>query len=368
MTRRSKKTYPGSVQKKGNALYLVIRGRWISTGLRDSPEGRLRARELLRQHWEERRGYESDSAPEAFGAVLLRFGAKKGWRWNGNKYLPIEGREQEISAKSMNGYRRAFVRIIPPADMDRPPGIRRIKAAVERFAGRKNISAGTRNSYIRQLQTLVNFWAAENNLGQVSLYKQYRRRRRKQPKKIYTPEALASLLTVLDNTDPEFADLIRFLALTGGRISETLRLQRADVRGNTLRFDSRKNQEENELPITPAMRDVLHRQLSRRYGAVQLWRWKETSHSRLLRHLKAACKKARIECLGFHAIRATFSTALFEQNLSITAVKDLMRHKSIATTYSHYRRYQAGQHAETLEKAQEAQPLVQPPQKNPHKA
>ena len=57
---------------------------------------------------------------------------------------------------------------------------------------------------------------------------------------------------------------------------------------------------------------------------------------KLPRRLAAICKKLNIPHRSFHSIRHSFATRLFEKNVQIKTVQELMGHSEIATTMDIY--------------------------------
>lgn len=156
-----------------------------------------------------------------------------------------------------------------------------------------------------------------------------------------TPEDLAKLYAACGSaTEPVAqgytpADWWRALLvtgyLTGWRRSEILGLRRDDVDldtgGTLLRAEITKGKRDARLTLHPLVTDHLRRLVG---FEPEFFAW-QRSIATLYRHLEALCVRAGTPRYGFHDLRRAFAT-LNADRVSVMALKELMRHRQIATT------------------------------------
>jgi integrase len=145
------------------------------------------------------------------------------------------------------------------------------------------------------------------------------------------------------------ADLVRFLAYSGCRISEAANVKRDDVdlQAGTIRISGdpvhgTKNSESRTIPINPAMHELCARLLEdrreprdpKRRGKGYLLKLTECREA-----LANACAKSGVPKIGHHDLRHLFTTRAIEAQIPIPTVARWLGHKDggalLMRTYSH---------------------------------
>jgi integrase len=127
-------------------------------------------------------------------------------------------------------------------------------------------------------------------------------------------------------TSAHAADLIRLAAYTGIRYSHMLRLTSAAVRGDSIVLDtSSKNGRPLLLPLHPRVQDIAER-LPLPILPLDL-----------RRQWEAAREANGLPFVRWHDLRHTCASWLVQAGVPIVVVKELLNHKTIATTmrYAH---------------------------------
>lgn len=162
--------------------------------------------------------------------------------------------------------------------------------------------------------------------------------------RVVTPEELKALVEGCPNHAA--SRLIQFLAGTGCRVSEALKLTRDDVDlpGNTATFRDTKNGDTRVVALTARARDSIHWD-AERFQVFPL------SPSKFRRAWRAAKKAAGLEGdheLVPHALRHTVATRLVQQGVPLALVARYLGHKDLKTTMR-YTHLTSADHAPVLE-------------------
>lgn len=131
--------------------------------------------------------------------------------------------------------------------------------------------------------------------------------------------------------DPEFLDFCMLSGCSGLRSGELLRLQWSDIDNpqDFIRVTSeQKNKTESRIPINVTAREILNR-CEKREGK-KVFRFKTLTW--ISQKFKKYVRAAGFERYRFHDMRHTFASYLAMEGEDIKAIKDLMRHKSLAST------------------------------------
>ncbi|HUN91352.1 MAG TPA: site-specific integrase [Burkholderiaceae bacterium] len=122
--------------------------------------------------------------------------------------------------------------------------------------------------------------------------------------------------------DPRLADLVVFLALTGLRRSEALRLTRADIRHGAAHVDQRsKTGKRRVVPLAPEAAAIAERSIPFALTAAnarRLW--------------ERARRDADLPGIRFTDLRHAFGSWLVERGTSLATVRDLLGHSSLKMT------------------------------------
>lgn len=328
-----KQFIPGSifVRKGTNKLTLKYNGKQIATGLNDTPHGRKVAQDMLQQIHFETINYSQTTAIRAkniFGAFEMF----------------ITDHCKGLEEKTIVQYKIAFHTITPK---DYPITDERINGDILHFTKEyaKKVKQSTITNYLRHYSVFVNYCLRKEFIQRFpDKLRSERKISKKFEKKkeviVFERAEIDSLVEYFRTKDVEFSLLLRFLWHTGGRISETLKLEwsQIDMKQRRIRYANKINiGDDDYLPISSSVESILN-ELRGKNGN-KVFRWSYTTKSRLNRKLNAAMVVLGIDKQerGFHAIRRTFATNLIENNISLADVKDLMRHKDIKTTLEHYK-------------------------------
>ena len=146
---------------------------------------------------------------------------------------------------------------------------------------------------------------------------------------------------LIECCEPSYLRPIVITALnTGMRRNEILKLtwDRVDLRNRIILLDKTKNHERREIPVNGTLHAMLSdtvRNLKTDYLFYDPRTLKPLD--RLDRSWHTALRKAKIVDFHFHDLRHTFASRLVMAGVSLTAVKELLGHKSISMTlrYSH---------------------------------
>ena len=132
-------------------------------------------------------------------------------------------------------------------------------------------------------------------------------------------------------SDPEFYDVVLLAAYTGLRPGEILRLTWDDVdnpEGFMRISPKQKNRKESWIPINDATRTILKRCRARQDERLFRFRTRQT----ISKTFKKATRSAGIPGARFHDLRHTFGSHLAMEGENEVTIKELMRHKSLAST------------------------------------
>lgn len=145
-----------------------------------------------------------------------------------------------------------------------------------------------------------------------------------------TKPQLQALLYLID--DPEFYDLVNFVAYTGLCAGEIARLSFIDIDNPAgfLRISSeQKNKKESRVPITAAARAVLNRCIERRGEKCFRWMTAGGISHRFKKYMRAA---GLPDGIRLHDLRHTYGSHLAMSGRTQKEIQQLMRHKSSAST------------------------------------
>lgn len=137
----------------------------------------------------------------------------------------------------------------------------------------------------------------------------------------------SDVIRLMAHADPRLADFVAFLALTGMRRSEALRLTPADIRDGAAHIDHRsKSGRPRVVPLAPAAAKIAARSIPFELGASNI--------SRLWREARVA---AGLPAARLHDIRHHFASLLVERGTSPAVLREILGHASLNQTsrYTH---------------------------------
>ena len=325
---------PGYMKLRGNKIYIRYKGRDISTGYDNTAFGWKAANIFWEKRSKELKAIETGEKAHADN-ILNIF----------KKFLEYKRKITKINPMSERFYINSFNRVISnPKEMLTEENI---KKQLTHYVETTTASTSTININLRGINVFLN-WACdeENNYIPFKNYtKKLKQRQSKKVKPAYTEEEYNLLVSHFEKRGKaEMCLLLRFLWHTGARVGETLniKLSDLDLQNNRIFIQNKiyKGLQETLLLIPEAVMVVERAvELADVRGDGKLFSWEDTSQPNdLVRRAEAriGIKKAG---RGLHGLRRTFSDRLFEMDLSIPDVKDIMRHKNIKTTDDHYRSF-----------------------------
>jgi integrase len=347
MARRKKTFSPGIVFQRGSKLYIKMENKQYSTKLNATKEGWAKA-ELIKNTMYENYLRTRSLVPEVQKTTTVYEVFEE--------FLNALNKKNR-SRNTIRGYKLALKSIV---STNLVLNKIEIKKAVDEFIEtRKDISNSSINIYLHKFQIFINFCIKREYLPFVNIYTDNIRDTPIKEVSPHTEEELQQIINELENPsilgalpDHEFALLIQFLSNTGSRIKEALELKWDDIDfdNSIIKFRNKINKTKIDLfPISNPVLKILKemQKISKvRRGTdkiAKLFRWEETSSSRLSRRLANIESILGFKISGqcFHRFRNTFSNRIIDANLQLLQVRDLMRHKDIRTTLNHYKKYDA---------------------------
>jgi integrase len=195
-------------------------------------------------------------------------------------------------------------------------------------------------------------WAADRGYANASNPVLARRgvRESKRTRDRYVPDGaeVATVLAVLDKLHVGAASAVRALYATGLRIEELRRLTPFDVRDNVVHVrpergsinaaEPGKSYREREIPVAPAVVDVLKRFFDWRSGKGAKGKRVGCSESWLLAKLHAARKTTEVPAFTLHELRAAFATEAFDRGVGLVTIQGWLGHADPATTQGYIRK------------------------------
>jgi len=339
---KTKQTLHGSifVRQGSNKLYIKFKGVNRSTGLDDTPDNRKVAKEMLRQ---------INAEYYLTGGLQYTQRPTIAERWIEYKVAKIDLYEK----KTQTGYKTAYRAVLQPHE-NAICSVEKLRASLHYFLARTKVSNVSINVYLRCVSAFVHWLERKEYIAPFKDFQDFYRKERKKIVQTWSDDELRVMYRYFKKTDYEFYLLLRFLELTGLRISEALNITWSSIKGETI--VSKDKRRTDALTLSNHALSIIAelRSMAKQHNREHIFRWKASSTSRLIRTLNNGLEEAGIPKNGraFHTFRKTFSTRLFQNNLSITDIKDLMRHSSIQTTLDHYKEHRTQQLASVLNTVQ----------------
>lgn len=149
----------------------------------------------------------------------------------------------------------------------------------------------------------------------------------KPDKKIFSPEEVEQIIEYFADKKPELALLIKFISITGARISETINLRWEDINDTRILIHGKGNKD-RIFPIKPfpELKQVLN-DLRLFDNDGKVFQWDAVTNLQI--HLRNACTKLgfREEKKSFHSIRKMRENQLIiEYGLDMNITAELMGH------------------------------------------
>ncbi len=332
-------------RKGSNMRYLNIFGKRMSTGVPDSPIGRKLVKQQAEKMLVER----------LENAEIIEPIKKSGIADVANEYFDFLASKKRMSGtiytikNALNHVNYLQNYVLTEKNIER-----RLKGLLS-----SDLQPRTINSVLGKLTTFLKWAKKFKYIDEEIDVVKYRERERTNERPSHSPAEIVQILAKANEFDREFYLLIKFITLTGFRITETLQLKMSDFHLEQGYIEVPNKIQKSFLqkfPITTAIREVYDEltgmKSSRKANKENLFRWSYTSKSRLTRWLKKIKQELgfKIDRRGFHGFRRAFSNQLFDSELPLEVIKELMRHSDISLTMELYKSYNANHLTSQLER------------------
>lgn len=338
MSKRKNGTFPGCIFVRHNKIYMKIGNQQRATGYNNTREGRNLAIELKDQWYRDEflTEHKEDKEPSTIYEIFEEFLS--------------ELKRRERTNSTIRGYKLALKTFFPENSLLKKDIIIR---GVQKFLDnclidKQSLKTITKNTYINKLQVFLNFCMDNDYLSERVSLKKYMKPVTIEPKKPYTIIELEQIINNIEKTDEEFSLLIKFMSLTGCRISESLKLEWKDIDfySKCIKFNNKIHVDEfdkfpiyDELGLLLEQLKILSSKRNEQSKQKKVFYWEPSSTSRLARRLSNTETKLGIkkQGQGFHRIRNYFCNVMIDKGFSPSQVQDLMRHRDYRTTLKHYK-------------------------------
>ena len=205
-------------------------------------------------------------------------------------------------------------------------GSKEIKKIVNQYKG---LSKESIISYRRGMKIFFNFliqkkYISENPVGKIE-------KTRNRNVEVMTDEELTEILKYFKNRNIDHYNLIKFLVLTGFRISEAISLYWVDIKNDYIIIKNKKGKRRDIFPITDEIREHV-RNIPNTQNREHVFHYSSVSSAR---HLGRKISKLTNGRYSFHSFRKKFGTEC-AKTLMPAELKEVMRHNDIRTTMEFY--------------------------------
>ncbi len=146
---------------------------------------------------------------------------------------------------------------------------------------------------------------------------------------VMSDKELEDIVFYFKSRNKDHYDLVKFLALSGFRISEAVSLKWEDIKEDYIIVNNVKGKRKDYFPLLDTISE--HLETIEKTGE-KVFRYKEVSSARYLNKMISAKTKKKY---SFHSFRKKFGTD-WARKLMPAELKEIMRHKDIGTTIEHY--------------------------------
>ncbi|MBQ1298551.1 tyrosine-type recombinase/integrase [Candidatus Saccharibacteria bacterium] len=197
----------------------------------------------------------------------------------------------------------------------------------------RGISARSMNTYNSVIFAMVRYFKEKGLAIPLKISSIKRIKGEKTRRKFYTREEIEKVIIF---SDLETELMIRIMFETGMRIAELTRLKVSDFEGRKVRFIG-KGRKSREVYVSKETFRLLEEFICRHCVSGYLWGFRSLNgEPPTINTVRARLKKVFLEAgfSGFypHALRHSFATDLQLKGASISEIKEMIGHESVATT------------------------------------
>ena len=227
-----------------------------------------------------------------------------------------------------------------------------IENDIKNYLRKTNHKNNTKNKHLRHLQVFLNYLADNNDLPILNLYKKYKVKSEAKEIIPYSPKEAKMIMDKAKETDEVLYLLLRLFYLTGGRLNEWLNAYfgfdpfNVDLKNKTITFRNKIRKDQSQIiPISDKVEKVLLRlkelEEQRRDYKHKVIPYSPNSKSSITRKISKIEEELGIKQKGrsTHGFRRLLATELFENEVPVDIIKDIMRHSSIDVTMKAYRKH-----------------------------
>jgi len=345
---------PGSIfARKGYStrLYVKFKGKLIATGLTDTKQNRRVCEDMLWILWRRSMGM---SDVEGYANAEL---VDEPQLTRGGLHAVHEAREKfdawmvatRKAIKTIAAYREGIM-LVDPQDMTADE----FEAAAMRYVTKSGVSPASVNIRMRNFRVFARWCVKHRLLDREPNVMEYSPKAVRKPVVVLTTEEWTRVLDAVITRRkhagaPIFVRFLEFLMATGLRVTEAMTIKRRQVTTfdgvPLLKMSNKVDGDEEYIPLSTKATDIVNERLkTTMHDTDQLWPWRASSYSSLLRMFNEALVSAGIDTdrrSGFHIIRKTFRHRLKQAGVSLGDAKSLLRHRSINVTEQYYTYYAA---------------------------
>lgn len=345
---------PGSIFIRSGysaRLYVKFKGQLIATGLTDSKENRKFCESILWILWRRSmgmcdvEGFTNSELLDQPQLPQIGLHAVDEARAKFDAWMVATRK----ATKTIAAYREAIM-LVDPQDMTGDE----FERAAMRYVTKSGVSPASVNIRMRNFRVFARWCVKHRLLDREPNVMEYAPKAVRKPVVVLTHDEWMSVLNAIRARRKHagaytFVRFLEFLMATGLRVTEAMTVKRRQVSTfdgvPLLKMSNKVDGDEEYIPLSTKATDILHERLkTTKHDTDQLWPWRASSYSSLLRMFNEALESAGIDTdrrSGFHIIRKTFRHRLKQAGVSLGDAKSLLRHRSINVTEQYYTYYAA---------------------------
>ncbi len=319
--RSKKRTYPGSIYADRDKLYIKFKGKRYSTGLLDNKVGRARAEDLIIKMYED---FHSIGNRTIQKPILIK-----------EAFQSFIDSKISRMPKTIEGFHSAFNKII---SKDYYLSEDNVEKDIQKYLKTTDNSPVTKNIYLRDLQTFLNYCSKKKWLPITDFKNQYKVFVPTVENVPYSPEEVEALIKHFDETNIQLSLMIQLMLESGARVVDCLTLKWSQVKGDEVVWQNKITKENEIVPISKSVIEIFKKLRAFNPGAEKVFSWTTEGDGFLRKKLLEAFKILNIprNHRSFQEFRVTFRMSLIEKNLPAALEMKLMRHHDYKVTIKKY--------------------------------